>query len=140
MISTQVIVFITATIKILWVHFRVQNCLNKLGQVSTKVMLLLNSFWKLLVWIEKLSGAKETRTPDPLHAMQVLYQLSYGPKSQNVINTKQSKDFFRDVRNSYSTLQRLIIENYSLKCAKRFTSFSVISWAFLKQFLAHLKS
>ena len=23
--------------------------------------------------------AKETRTPDPLHAMQVLYQLSYGP-------------------------------------------------------------
>ena len=27
------------------------------------------------------NGAKETRTPDPLHAMQVLYQLSYGPKS-----------------------------------------------------------
>ncbi len=25
-------------------------------------------------------GAKEIRTPDPLHAMQVLYQLSYGPK------------------------------------------------------------
>ena len=28
-----------------------------------------------------LNGAKETRTPDPLHAMQVLYQLSYGPKT-----------------------------------------------------------
>ena len=27
----------------------------------------------------RASGAKETRTPDPLHAMQVLYQLSYGP-------------------------------------------------------------
>ena len=27
------------------------------------------------------SGAKETRTPDPLHAMQVLYQLSYGPRN-----------------------------------------------------------
>ena len=27
----------------------------------------------------KSNGAKETRTPDPLHAMQVLYQLSYGP-------------------------------------------------------------
>ena len=26
-----------------------------------------------------VNGAKETRTPDPLHAMQVLYQLSYGP-------------------------------------------------------------
>ena len=29
----------------------------------------------------KFSGAKETRTPDPLHAMQVLYQLSYGPNN-----------------------------------------------------------
>ena len=29
-------------------------------------------------WVSK-DGAKETRTPDPLHAMQVLYQLSYGP-------------------------------------------------------------
>jgi len=26
------------------------------------------------------NGAKRTRTADPLHAMQVLYQLSYGPK------------------------------------------------------------
>lgn len=30
--------------------------------------------------VEVVDGAKETRTPDPLHAMQVLYQLSYGPK------------------------------------------------------------
>ena len=49
-------------------------------------------------------GAKRTRTADPLHAMQVLYQLSYGPKSRNVSYINQSKDFFRDVRNSYSTL------------------------------------
>lgn len=27
----------------------------------------------------KPSGAKRIRTADPLHAMQVLYQLSYGP-------------------------------------------------------------
>ncbi len=27
-----------------------------------------------------IGGGKETRTPDPLHAMQVLYQLSYAPK------------------------------------------------------------
>ena len=27
----------------------------------------------------KKNGAKRTRTADPLHAMQVLYQLSYGP-------------------------------------------------------------
>ena len=33
---------------------------------------------------ENLDGAKRTRTADPLHAMQVLYQLSYGPRSQNV--------------------------------------------------------
>ena len=27
-------------------------------------------------------GAKRIRTADPLHAMQVLYQLSYGPKKR----------------------------------------------------------
>ena len=27
----------------------------------------------------KLGGGKGIRTPDPLHAMQVLYQLSYTP-------------------------------------------------------------
>ena len=27
-------------------------------------------------------GGKETRTPDPLHAMQVLYQLSYAPATE----------------------------------------------------------
>ena len=32
-------------------------------------------------YLVKSSGAKETRTPDPLHAMQVLYQLSYGPRN-----------------------------------------------------------
>ena len=31
------------------------------------------------------NGAKETRTPDPLHAMQVLYQLSYGPKNADEV-------------------------------------------------------
>ena len=30
---------------------------------------------------ENPDGAKRTRTADPLHAMQVLYQLSYGPKT-----------------------------------------------------------
>ena len=53
---------------------------------------------------ENPDGAKRTRTADPLHAMQVLYQLSYGPKSLNVSYINQSKDFFRNVRNSYSTL------------------------------------
>ena len=33
----------------------------------------------VLDWAFLENGAKETRTPDPLHAMQVLYQLSYGP-------------------------------------------------------------
>ena len=30
------------------------------------------------------SGAKRIRTADPLHAMQVLYQLSYGPKNDGL--------------------------------------------------------
>ena len=29
-------------------------------------------------------GAKRIRTADPLHAMQVLYQLSYGPKNDEI--------------------------------------------------------
>ncbi len=38
------------------------------------------SFNLIGIDIEKTDGAKRTRTADPLHAMQVLYQLSYGPK------------------------------------------------------------
>ena len=53
--------------------------------------------------MRKINGAKRTRTADPLHAMQVLYQLSYGPKFENVSHNK-SKDFFRNFRNFYSTL------------------------------------
>ncbi len=34
---------------------------------------------------DSINGAKETRTPDPLHAMQVLYQLSYGPKNADEV-------------------------------------------------------
>ena len=33
------------------------------------------------LFVLTFNGAKETRTPDPLHAMQVLYQLSYGPNA-----------------------------------------------------------
>ena len=33
----------------------------------------------LSVAINKYGGAKRSRTVDPLHAMQVLYQLSYSP-------------------------------------------------------------
>ena len=31
-----------------------------------------------------INGAKRIRTADPLHAMQVLYQLSYGPKNDGI--------------------------------------------------------
>ena len=31
-----------------------------------------------------MSGAKRIRTADPLHAMQVLYQLSYGPNDVEI--------------------------------------------------------
>ena len=30
-----------------------------------------------------INGAKRIRTADPLHAMQVLYQLSYGPSNND---------------------------------------------------------
>ena len=89
---------------------------------------------------ENLDGAKRTRTADPLHAMQVLYQLSYGPKLRNVAHINQSKDFFRNVLNPHSTLQCLIIEICNLKCAYRVTSFSMLSRYVPNQFLTFLKS
>ena len=39
------------------------------------------SFKLIGITSENPDGAKRTRTADPLHAMQVLYQLSYGPKT-----------------------------------------------------------
>ena len=98
------------------------------------------SFKLIQITTEIPDGAKRTRTADPLHAMQVLYQLSYGPKSRNVSHINQSKDFFRNVRNSYSTLQRLINRFCTLKCTQRFTSCSMLSGTLLKQFRAYLKS
>ena len=62
------------------------------------------SFKLIGITSENPDGAKRTRTADPLHAMQVLYQLSYGPKSQNVSTINEFKDFFRDVDNFYITL------------------------------------
>ena len=105
--------------------------LNKQNFKKIKIERSLNDY---------LSGAKRTRTADPLHAMQVLYQLSYGPKSRNVIHINQSKDFFRNVCNSYSTLQRLINRFCTLKCTQRFTSCSMLSGTLLKQFRTYLKS
>ena len=46
-----------------------------------------------------MHGAKRTRTADPLHAMQVLYQLSYGPKKQN----QKLNNFFK-IRKINTTL------------------------------------
>ncbi len=34
-----------------------------------------------------IGGADRTRTDDPLHAMQVLYQLSYNPMQGNILHT-----------------------------------------------------
>ena len=62
------------------------------------------SFKLIGITSENPDGAKRTRTADPLHAMQVLYQLSYGPKSRNVTHMNQSKDLFRNFRNFYTTL------------------------------------
>ena len=65
---------------------------------------------------ENPDGAKRTRTADPLHAMQVLYQLSYGPISKNNSYINQSEGFFRNCRNSYSTLLSLVNGFCTLKC------------------------
>ena len=35
--------------------------------------------------LSKFGGADRTRTDDPLHAMQVLYQLSYNPMQGDIL-------------------------------------------------------
>ena len=44
-------------------------------------------------------GADQTRTDDPLHAMQVLYQLSYNPTKQNIfyISSCQMSNIFANL-------------------------------------------
>ena len=49
-------------------------------RIATKVLASLKSFIeRFLIISTNNGGAKEIRTPDPLRARQVLYQLSYGP-------------------------------------------------------------
>ena len=45
-------------------------------------------------------GADQTRTDDPLHAMQVLYQLSYNPMSVNIfyISSCQMSNIFANLK------------------------------------------
>ena len=40
-----------------------------------------------------INGPKENRTPDPFHAMEMLYQLSYGPISENQMSENQKSEF-----------------------------------------------
>ena len=68
---------------------------------------------------ENPDGAKRTRTADPLHAMQVLYQLSYGPKSRNIININLFKALFSDAVNSHSTLLPFVFGSLNLKALIR---------------------
>ena len=44
-------------------------------------------------------GADQTRTDDPLHAMQVLYQLSYNPNRQDIfyISSCQMSNIFANL-------------------------------------------
>ena len=47
-----------------------------------------------------INGAKRIRTADPLHAMQVLYQLSYGP-----INNDKARKPFRCRGEAYTATE-----------------------------------
>ena len=50
------------------------------------------------------SGGKGIRTPDPLHAMQVLYQLSYTPKGSMMLAVGKSASL-GSTQNQFSTLR-----------------------------------
>ena len=49
-----------------------------------------------IVWGQaQICGGTGIRTPDPLHAMQVLYQLSYTPKGLSMLPVDTSLKEFR---------------------------------------------
>ena len=49
------------------------------AEPADRKAILINKKGPLQYKKPKTNGAKRIRTADPLHAMQVLYQLSYGP-------------------------------------------------------------
>ncbi len=61
---------------------------QQMGHIFTYQNLsFYDKFFNLIcITSENPDGAKRTRTADPLHAMQVLYQLSYGPNHFKYIN------------------------------------------------------
>jgi hypothetical protein len=50
------------------------------------------------------SGGTGTRTPDPLHAMQVLYQLSYTPKGLSMLPVDSRATEFEFIHKSFNKL------------------------------------
>jgi hypothetical protein len=53
----------------------------------------------MLLVVKDKNGAKETRTPDPLHAMQVRYQLRYSPVPSLTVSrsVKSCQDYAMDL-------------------------------------------
>ena len=63
-----------------------------------------------------LCGGKEIRTPDPLHAMQVLYQLSYTPKGLLILAVCESLPIWCNRDHEYDCL----VERFSPRPRSRF--------------------
>ncbi len=58
---------------------------NQLSYIRHETFTVVYIFQSLAApAVKNRGGADQTRTDDPLHAMQVLYQLSYNPTKQNI--------------------------------------------------------
>lgn len=59
------------------------------NQRSNQLSYIRHTVCARCAYILRFGGADRTRTDDPLHAMQVLYQLSYNPKFPPELFPKQ---------------------------------------------------
>ena len=55
------------------------------NQRSNQLSYIRHTVCAKCAYILLLGGADRTRTDDPLHAMQVLYQLSYNPIARHIL-------------------------------------------------------
>ena len=57
------------------------------NQRSNQLSYIRHTVGHTTIILQNFGGADRTRTDDPLHAMQVLYQLSYNPMQSAILHT-----------------------------------------------------
>ena len=87
-------------------YIRHKNCLSTIIDVAEETRTLESGLHAIKcpnIFSFHIGGAEETRTLDPLHAMQVLYQLSYNPKRVAILyflsRKSKLKNYLQNLKN-----------------------------------------